>query len=119
MTCDEFLSAMKSRGAIITAPVSTQQTQITNTVLQQMRCAMIPAFMADLYNTVIQLIWAMAIFLDRPKHNVATNFQFPQSYLLTKTCPHWAAQLAKPYLDAMIYFGLHLTRLGYAICWII
>jgi hypothetical protein len=49
MTCDEFLSAMKSRGAIITAPVSTQQTQITNTVLQQMRCAMIPAFMADLY----------------------------------------------------------------------
>lgn len=50
MTCNEFLSAMQSRGAIITAPTATQQCQITNTVLQQMRCAMLPAFMMELYS---------------------------------------------------------------------
>ncbi len=49
MTCNDFLSAMQSRGAIISAPCNAQQCQITNAVLQQMRCAMLPAFMMELY----------------------------------------------------------------------
>lgn len=49
MTCDEFLSVMQSRGAIIAPPAAGQQSAITNTILQQMRCAMLPAFMTNFY----------------------------------------------------------------------
>ena len=49
MTTDEFLSHIKSRGAFLSAPVSTNQIALTNTSLQQRRRAILPAFMSDLY----------------------------------------------------------------------
>lgn len=49
MTTDEFLSHIKSRGAFLSAPVSTNQIVLTNTSLQQRRRAILPAFMSDLY----------------------------------------------------------------------
>ena len=50
MTCDEFLSLIKSRGAITMAPVSVTQVQLTNATLQKRRFAMLPPFLMDLYS---------------------------------------------------------------------
>ncbi len=49
MTCDEFLSAIKSRGAHIMPPAALNQIALTNTALQQRRRAMLPTFMSELY----------------------------------------------------------------------
>lgn len=51
MTRDEFLSAMKSRGAFIAPPANTQQITNTNSVLQHIRAAILPMFMIELYAT--------------------------------------------------------------------
>ncbi|MDE6250050.1 MAG: hypothetical protein K2M34_00235 [Alphaproteobacteria bacterium] len=51
MTCNEFLTLIKSHGASI-APGSTPgQITITNTYLQRMRAAMLPSYMTELYAT--------------------------------------------------------------------
>lgn len=50
MTCDEFLSAVQSRGAIMTPPISVAQIQLTNASLQKRRFAMFPAFLTELYS---------------------------------------------------------------------
>lgn len=49
MNCDEFLSAIKSRGATMFAPANQGTIMLTNTSLQNMHCAMLPMFMIDLY----------------------------------------------------------------------
>jgi hypothetical protein len=49
MTCDEFLSAMQSRGARFAPPVEPGRIAITNTQLQNMRAAMLPMFIMELY----------------------------------------------------------------------
>lgn len=46
---DEFLSAMKSRGAIVSAPAPHNALMLANIALQNMRAAMLPKFMIDLY----------------------------------------------------------------------
>ena len=49
MTIEEFLSAIKSRGAIFAPAATTNQITFTNTTLQQRRHAMIPQTLIDLY----------------------------------------------------------------------
>ncbi len=49
MTTSEFLSAIKSRGASIATPASTGVISLANTNLQNMRAAMLPKFMIELY----------------------------------------------------------------------
>lgn len=49
MTRDEFLSAMKSRGARFAPPVESGRIAVTNTQLQNMRAAMLPMFIMELY----------------------------------------------------------------------
>lgn len=50
MTTDEFLSAMKSRGAIFAPPATANQITFTNTSLQQRRHALIPQPLIDLFS---------------------------------------------------------------------
>ena len=49
MTTEEFLSHIKSRAAILAAPINPNQIALTNTSLQQRRRAMLPVFMSELY----------------------------------------------------------------------
>ena len=49
MTCSEFLSEMKSRGATIFAPAHQGQIQLLNGALQQRRYAMLPNILGELY----------------------------------------------------------------------
>ncbi len=50
MNASEFLSAIKSRGAAIATPTATGTISLANTSLQNMRAAMLPKFIIDLYN---------------------------------------------------------------------
>ena len=49
MTTNEFLSLIKSKGATIFPPFSGTEINVANTNLQQMRVAMLPGFLRDLY----------------------------------------------------------------------
>lgn len=51
MTTQEFLSAIKSRGAIFAPPATINQITFTNTTLQQRRHAMLPQTFIDLFTT--------------------------------------------------------------------
>lgn len=50
MTRDEFLSAIKERGAHFAPAASTRDISLANSSLQQMRCAMLPKIMMDLFS---------------------------------------------------------------------
>jgi hypothetical protein len=50
MKTNEFLSLIKSRGAIITPPASSADVKNTNLNLQSMGAAMLPSFLIDLYD---------------------------------------------------------------------
>ena len=50
MTTLEFLSSMKSRGAIIFPHGSQNDINVANTNLQRIRVAMLPQFLIDLYS---------------------------------------------------------------------
>lgn len=49
MTCNEFLTLIKSRGAIIAPPAGLSHLSTANNSLQRYRCAMLPLFMTELY----------------------------------------------------------------------
>lgn len=51
MTRDEFLSALKSRGAFIAPPATTTEITHTNLALQHLRAAILPMFIIELYAT--------------------------------------------------------------------
>lgn len=48
-TCTDFLTTIRTRGAIFTHPVPTQQLSLTNAALQRGRYAMLPDFLIQLY----------------------------------------------------------------------
>lgn len=50
MTTQEFISSIKSRGATVVKAPSKTDVTMANSSLQQMRAAMLPAFLTDLYN---------------------------------------------------------------------
>ncbi len=52
MTQDEFLSAIKTKGARIAPPATTPTITIANTALQNIRSAMMPMAMINLYGIV-------------------------------------------------------------------
>ncbi len=49
MTCTEFLSAIKSRGAVMAPPVNESEIAKTNSNLQHMRAAILPMPIIELY----------------------------------------------------------------------
>jgi len=49
MTCQEFLSLIKSRGAIIAPAAANNEIILANATLQNMRAAMLPPVMQQLY----------------------------------------------------------------------
>ena len=51
MNMNEFISSMKSRGAIIFPPATTRDITLANNALQSRRCAMFPAIFNELYQT--------------------------------------------------------------------
>ena len=50
MNTNEFLSSLKSRGAVIYPAASKRDIELANNALQSRRCAMFPTIFIDLYN---------------------------------------------------------------------
>ena len=50
MDINEFLSSLKSRGAIMYPAASKRDIELANNALQSRRCAMFPSVFIDLYN---------------------------------------------------------------------
>ena len=49
MTYNEFITVMKSRGAVIAPPATRTDITLANTALQSIRAAMLPKIMIELY----------------------------------------------------------------------
>ena len=49
MTCYEFISLMETKNALFTAAASTRSIILTNSALQNIRAAILPQFMIELY----------------------------------------------------------------------
>ena len=49
MTASEFVSLMKSRGAVLHGPAAAREVDLANTGLRIRRCAMMPAAIRELY----------------------------------------------------------------------
>ena len=62
MTTTEFLSSLKSRGAIIYPPVARRDIDLANGALQSRRCAMFPTIFSDLYNHLRQTAYHFGQF---------------------------------------------------------
>lgn len=50
MDCTEFLSLMKKHGAMFAPPATESAISLTNTSLQQIRAAILPRFIIDLFS---------------------------------------------------------------------
>ncbi len=50
MNCDEFISLMKSHGALFAPPAMESSIALANSALQNIRAAILPKFMTDLYS---------------------------------------------------------------------
>lgn len=52
MTREEFINELKSREAILSSPVSNRAIELSQNALQQMRAAMMPLVLIDIYRTI-------------------------------------------------------------------
>lgn len=81
MTTNEFLSLIKSRGATIFPPLSTTDTTVANTSLQNLRAAMLPSFMFDLYQSCSGITLGSA-YIFGPKE-IERGVKYPIPSIIT------------------------------------
>ena len=77
MTYAEFLSQMKTHGAYIAPPMPQNNTLIATTNLQQLRVAMLPKFMIELYSQCGGLILDTGYIFGPSEINRGKNYPVP------------------------------------------
>lgn len=77
MTQNEFLSYMKSNGAIIVDGVAENIITMSSSGLQHIRAATLPPFMIDFYKTVGGMIMGDAYIFGPEEINVTKKFPIP------------------------------------------
>lgn len=77
MNKNEFLSLMKTRGATFFTPKEPVNTNITNTNLQNMRAAMLPAFLQDLYTNCSGITLGAACIFGPNEVKRGTKYPLP------------------------------------------
>ena len=77
MNKDEFIALIKSRGATIFAPGQLTNINITNTNLQNMRAAMLPAFLQDFYTTCFGMTLGSACIFGPNEIDRGTKYPLP------------------------------------------
>lgn len=82
MTREEFLSTIKSRGAILAPGVDMGKITIVNTALQRYRAAMLPMYMIDLY-TAIGGINMGSGYIFGPTEEKYNNTTYPIPSIIT------------------------------------
>ena len=81
MTTNEFLSFIKSRGATIFSPLPATDITVANTNLQNLRAAMLPQFMFDLYQSCSGLTLGSACIFG-PKE-IDRGIKYPMPSIIT------------------------------------
>jgi len=77
MTKDEFLSLLKSNGAIIAPATEERLVKIASGGLQQIRAAMLPQFIIDLYKDTGGIILGDAYIFGPDENKTTTKFPVP------------------------------------------
>lgn len=77
MTTTEFLSAIKSRGAIIAPPADVSTITLANTNLQNFQAAMLPAFIIDLYKSTGGINLGNGYIFGPTEFQIGNNFPTP------------------------------------------
>ena len=77
MTRDEFLSSVKSNGAVLAPAAEEHMIVIASSALQSIRCAMLPEFMIDLYKTAGGLVLGDGYIFGPSELTVTRKFPVP------------------------------------------
>jgi len=86
MTTSEFLSLMKSRGATITPPTNSasQAVKLANVNLQEIRAAMLPSFLIDLYYSSFGITMGSACIFGPIEIDRKTKYPIPSIVQINK-----------------------------------
>ena len=84
MKKEEFLSLMKSRGATFFAPKELTDISITNSNLQSMRAAMLPAFLQDFYTTCFGITLGAACIFGPKEIKRGSKYPLPSITSINK-----------------------------------
>ena len=84
MNKNEFLSLMKSRGAQCFAPKELTNINIANTNLQNMRMAMLPAFLQDFYTNCFGITLGSACIFGPTEIERGTKYPMPSIVEINK-----------------------------------
>ncbi len=77
MNLDEFLSTIKTKGALIWGPCNVRAIEYANSLLQQKKCAMLPKFMLDLYTKTAGINLGVGYIFGPSELPNGKNFPIP------------------------------------------
>lgn len=77
MNKNEFISLIKSRGATLFTASQLTDINIANTNLQNMRAAMLPAFLQDFYTTCFGITLGSACIFGPSENERGTKYPLP------------------------------------------
>jgi len=77
MTTNEFISLIKSRGAIIAPTGQFGIINTTNTILKDLRAAMLPSFLIDLYYNTFGITLGSACIFGPSEVNRGIKYPLP------------------------------------------
>ncbi len=84
MTTNEFISLIHSRGAKIMPATNQTAINITNTLLKDMRVAMLPSFLLDLYYTTFGITLGSACIFGPTEIERGIKYPLPSITTINK-----------------------------------
>ena len=84
MTTSEFISLIKSRGAIVFPIGNKSAITMANASLQEIRAAMLPAFLIDLYNSCFGITLGSACIFGPIKCERGIKYPLPSIFEINR-----------------------------------
>ena len=84
MNTSEFISLMKSRGANVFPTTDMNMISITNTNLQTIRAAMLPAFLLELYQSCFGITLGSACIFGPTSMDRGTKYPLPSIFEINR-----------------------------------
>ena len=84
MTEQELLKNLHNNGAIFAPACDHKSTYLCNTLLQQMRCAMLPAFMINLYKNIGGINLGNGYIFGTKEFAITNNVSIPDIISINK-----------------------------------
>lgn len=77
MNIDEFLSSIKSNGAMLAPPVAERAITLASTSLQNIRAAMLPMFIIELYKHTSGIVLGDGYIFGPAEFNLTNKYPIP------------------------------------------